>query len=174
MVWEVQVEVIFLCFWGVCFKIVFWSSWGRFLESIWGPFWHQNLIQIEKKTRLILISIFDASFAENEWLFPRRGAPRGPLICVRAFKKKQWKGSISTTVLSIVQEKSSTVLIIVQILVKSWLFNIIIQINFTLFLSLITLLLTFTYHYSWLLLNYNFQKLMLVIWHALGKARRIF
>ena len=26
--------IIFLCFWGVCFKIVFWSSWGRF----WGRF----------------------------------------------------------------------------------------------------------------------------------------
>ena len=143
----------FLMFLGCLFQdrflIVLGSVFGVDLGSILASKSGPN----RKKTRLILISIFDASLAENDWLFPRRGAPRGPLICVRVFKKKQWKGSISTTVLIIVQEKSSTVLIIVQILVKSWLFNIIIQINFTLFLSLFRLLLTFAYHcsdYCWI------------------------
>ena len=138
----------FLMFLGCLFQdrflIVLGSVFGIDLGSILASKSDPN----RKKTRLILISIFDASLAENDSLFPGRGAPRGPLICVRVFKKKQWKGSISTTVLIIVQEKGSTVLIIVQIIVKSWLLTIIIQIIVELFLSLFRFLLTFAYHCS--------------------------
>ena len=63
------------------FLIVLGSVFGVDLGSILASKSDPN----RKKTRLILRSIFDASLAENKSLFPRRGAPRGPLICVRVF-----------------------------------------------------------------------------------------
>ena len=79
-----------------------------------------------------------AQIIRNGPLFPGRGAPGGPLILF-ARQQEKMKGSISTTVLVIVQEKGSTVLIIVQI-----------SVDFC--LSLFRLLLNFVFH-----------KLMLVI-----------
>ena len=117
MVRGVEVGIIFLCFWGVCFKIVFWSSWGRF----WNRFGVHFGIKIWSKSKKNKIDFgidFRCLAWKNDWLFPGRGGSGGPLICVRIFNKKKWKGSISTTVLIIVQEKGSTVLIIVQIIVE--------------------------------------------------------
>ena len=169
MVWEVQVEVIFLCFWGVCFKIVFWSSWGRFLESIWGPFWHQNLVQIEKK---------------QDWFWDRFSMPRlkkirnyswaeealgDPSYACAFSTRKNEKARFQQLFLSLFKKKAQLSLSLFRLLLKltfdyhysdyCWIILIIVQIIVDFCLSLFKLL-----------LNYNFQKLMLMIWHALGSG----
>ena len=103
---------------------------------------------MEEKTGLILGSIFGASLGKKYPLFPGRGDPGGPLICAR-FQEEKKKRLKFNKKRRPKQEKGSTVLIIVQIIVDFC-------------LSLFRLLLNFVFH-----------KLMLVIWHALGKARRI-
>ena len=70
-----------------------------------------------KKKRLILGSIFGASLAANGTLFPGRGGPGGPLICAR-FQQEKMKRLEFNKKRKPKQEKGSTVLIIVQIIVK--------------------------------------------------------
>ena len=116
MVWGVQFGVIFLCFWGVCFKIVFWSSWGRF----WGRFGDHFGIIIGPKSK-----------KKRDWFWDRFSVPRlsqmapysraggalgGPLICAR-FQQEKMKRLELNKKRRPKQEKGSTVLIIVQIIV---------------------------------------------------------
>ena len=106
----------FLMFLGCLFQDRFLIVLGSVLGSIWGPFWHYNRTQIEEKTGLILGSIFGASLGANETLFPGRGGPGGPLICAR-FQQEKMKRLEFNKKRRPKQEKGSTVLIIVQIIV---------------------------------------------------------
>ena len=116
--------VIFLCFWGVCFKIVFWSSWGRF----WGRFGDHFGIIIKpksKKKRDWFWDRFSVTRLAQMAPYSRAGGALGDPSYARVFNKKKMKRlefnkkrrpkqEKGSTVLIIVQ-KSSTVLIIVQI-----------------------------------------------------------
>ena len=152
MVWEVQVGVIFLCFWGVCFKIVFWSSWGRF----WGRFGDHFGSKIAPKSKKKRDWFWDRflvprleKMRETYPLFPGRGGPWGTPHKVKRFSEQETSVWARNKKTKPKQEKGSAVLIIVQIIVD------------------------FCWSLFRLLLNFVFHKLMLVIWHALGKARRI-
>ena len=129
MVWEVQVGVIFLCFWGVCFKIVFWSSWGRF----WGRFGDHFGIIIgpkSKKKRDWFWDRFSVPRLAQIIPYSRAGRALGDPSYARVFNKKKWKGSNSTRKGDLNKKKAQ------------------------LFLSLFRLLLTFAYHcsdYCWIL-----------------------
>ena len=106
----------FLMFLGCLFQDRFLIVLRSVLGSIWGPFWHYNRTQIEEKTGLILGSIVGASLGKNETLFPGRGGPGGPLICAR-FQQEKMKRLEFNKKRRPKQEKGSTVLIIVQIIV---------------------------------------------------------
>ena len=60
--------------------------------------------------------MFGASLGKNEGLFPGRGGPGGPLICAR-FQQEKMKRLEFNKKRRPKQEKGSTVLIIVQIIV---------------------------------------------------------
>ena len=106
----------FSYFWGCLFQDRFLIVLGSVLGSIWGPFWHYNRTQIEEKTRLILGSIFGASLGANGNLFPGQGGPWGTPH-MRAFSTKKMKRLEFNNKRRPKQEKGSTVLIIVQIIV---------------------------------------------------------
>ena len=144
MVWEVQVEVIFLCFGGVCFKIVFWSSWGRFLESIWSPFWHQNLIQIEKKQYWFWCR-FSKPRPRKSRSYSRAEEPLGEPSYACAFSKRNnEKAPFQQLFLSLFKKKAQLSLSLFKFLLK---------LDFS--TSLFKLILHYSYHcsdYCWLLL----------------------
>ena len=108
-------------FLGCLFQDRFLIVLGSVLGSIWGPFWHYNRTQIEEKTGLILGSIFGASLVANDPPFPpysrAGGALGGPLICAR-FQQEKMKRLEFNKKRRPKQEKGSTVLIIVQIIVE--------------------------------------------------------
>ena len=134
----------FLMFLGCLFQDRFLIVLGSVLESIWGPFWHQNLIQIEKKQDWFW-DRFSMPRLEKNTDYSRAGEALGDPSYACAFSKRNnEKARFQQLFLSLFKKKAQLSLSLFRLLSK---------VDF--WLSLFRLLLNYSYHcsdYCWLLL----------------------